>query len=94
MSSRITVKKNLIVFHNKDDWSAIRERILKEHGLRMTISFVMRRDLGFTVRNHTAWISSGKREGEYELKYPEEQVHLDFSSEPAQSWFQLRYLNL
>ena len=94
MSSRITVKKNLIIFHNKDDWSAIRERILKEHGSRMTISFVMRRDLGFTVRNHTAWISSGKREGEYELKYPEEQIHLDFYSESVQTWFQLRYLNL
>ena len=94
MSSRITVKKNLIVFHNKGDWSAIRQRILKEHGLRMTISFVMRRDLGFTVRNHTAWISSGKIQGESELKYLEEQVHLDFFSESAQSWFQLRYLNL
>jgi hypothetical protein len=92
MSSLITVKKNLIVFHNKDDWSAIRELILKEHGLRMTISFVMRRDLGFTVRNHTAWISSGKRKGEYELKYPEDQVHLDFYGEGSQSWFQLKYL--
>ena len=93
MSSRITVKKNLIVFHYPGDWSAIYTRILKDFGMGMAVRTRLRRELGFTYRNHTAWISSGKTEGEYELKYPEEQVHVDFYTESAQSWFQLRYLN-
>ena len=93
MSSRITVKKNLIVFHNKDDWTPIRKRLVKEYGQSIVLTYAMRERLGFSSRYHTEWISSGKREGKYELKYPEEQIHLDFYNEAAQSWFQLRYLN-
>ena len=95
MSSRITVKKNLIVFHNPgQDWTPIRRRLIEEFGQSIVLTWAMRERLGFSSRYHTAWISSGKVEGEYELKYPEEQIHLDFYNEAAQSWFQLRYLNL
>ena len=93
MSSRITVKKNLIVFHHPGDWIAIYSKILKDFGMGMAVRTRLRRELGFTYRNHTAWISGGKTKGEYEIKYPEEQVHLDFYTESSQSWFQLRYLN-
>jgi hypothetical protein len=95
MSPSITVKKNLIIFHSPTlDWMPIRKRLIKEYGQSIVLTWVMRERLGFSSRYHTAWISSGKREGEYELKYPEEQIHLDFFSESAQSWFQLKYLNL
>jgi hypothetical protein len=95
MSAKITVKKNLIIFHDPvRDWTPIRKRLVKEYGQSIVLTWAMREQLGFSTRYHTAWISSGKTEGEYELKYPEEQIHLDFFSGSAQSWFQLRYLNV
>jgi hypothetical protein len=95
MSSRITVKKNLIVFHNPNqDWTPIRRQLIEEYGQSIVLTWAMRERLGFSSRYHTTWISSGKVEGEYELKYPEEQIHLDFYNEAAQSWFQLKYLNV
>jgi len=93
MSSRIRVKKNLIIFRNADDWSAIFQQILRDYGSRMAISFVMRRELGFTVRYHQEWIEFDRSEDRIR-RYCEEQIHLDFFSESAQSWFQLKYLNL
>jgi len=93
MSSRITIKKNLIIFHSPVDWMPIRKRLIEEYGQSINISYARRERLGFSWRSHTTWISSGKTEGEYQLKYPEEQIHLDFFSESAQSWFQLKYLN-
>ena len=95
MSAKIVVKKNLIVFRNPEkDWTPIRKRLIKEYGQSIVLTYAMRERLGFSSRFHTEWISIGKREGEYEVKYPEEQIHLDFYSESAQTWFQLRYLNL
>ena len=95
MSAKIVVKKNLIIFCNPaKDWTPIRKRLVQEYGQSIVLTYAMRERLGFSSRFHAEWISGGKREGEYELKYPEEQIHLDFYNEAAQSWFQLRYLNL
>ena len=95
MSARIVVKKNLIVFRDPEkDWTPIRKRLIKEYGQSIVLTYAMRERLGFSTRYHTHWITSGKVEGEYEFKYPEEQIHLDFYNEAAQTWFQLRYLNL
>ena len=92
MSSRITVKKNLIVFHSPGDWSAIYTRILKDFGMGMAVRTRLRRELGFTYRNYQEWIWVAKMDGGH--KYCEQQVHVDFYTESAQSWFQLKYLNL
>lgn len=95
MSAKIVVKKNLIIFRDPEkDWMPIRRRLVAEYGQSIVLTYAMRERLGFSSRYHTEWISGGKREGEYELKYPEEQIHLDFYNEAAQTWFQLRYLNL
>jgi len=95
MSSRIIIKRNLIVFRDPEkDWTPIRRRLVKEYGQSIVLTYAMRERLGFSTRYHTHWITGGKEEGEYEFKYPEEQIHLDFYNEAAQSWFQLRYLNL
>jgi hypothetical protein len=91
MSSRITVKKNLIIFHHPGDWSAIYAKILKDFGMGMAVRTRLRRELGFTYRNHQEWIQIKKMDGGH--KYCEQQVHVDFYTESAQSWFQLRYLN-
>ena len=57
----------------------------------MAVRTRMRRELGFTYRWHNQWTTEP---GNDHLRYPQEQIHLDFYNESAQSWFQLRYLNL
>jgi hypothetical protein len=95
MSAKIVVKKNLIIFREPEkDWMPIRKRLVAEYGQSIVLTWAMRERLGFSSRFHTAWISDGKGDFELEYKYPEEQIHLDFFSESAQSWFQLKYLNL
>jgi hypothetical protein len=93
MSSKVIVKKNLIIFKNKDQWDKIWQGIVEQHGAKIGISFVCRRELGFTVRHHTEWIPFNK-EGDRVRHYAEEQIHLDFYNESTQSWFLLRYLNI
>jgi hypothetical protein len=93
MPSRITVKKNLIIFHRPGKWSDIYAKILQQYGMGMAVRTRLRRELGFTYRNHQEWITFDSTNGR-PRKYCEEQIHLDFYSEQAQSWFQLKYLNL
>jgi len=96
---RVTVKKNLIVFHRPEEWEEIYHRIFVDFGIKMSVSYVLKRELGFTVRHHrglapvqlsvgplTRYTASGN------THYYEDQVHLDFYSESASTWFQLRYL--
>ena len=95
MSAKIVVKKNLIVFRNPEkDWTPIRKRLIKEYGQSIVLTYAMRERLGFSTRYHTHWITGGQDDNELTWKYPEEQIHLDFYNEAAQTWFQLRYLNL
>lgn len=103
MSSRITIKRDLIIFHKPQEWDKIYQLILRDFGLKMAISSVIKRDLGFTIRRHKGLVPidppgpndliSTNRYSERHTHYYEDQVHLDFYSEAAQSWFQLKYLN-
>lgn len=99
MSSRITIKRNLIIFHKPAEWDEIYQLILRDFGPKMAISFVLRRELGFTIRNHRGLAPHNQETREMmgsdwpHTHYYEPQVHLDFYSEAAQSWFQLKYLN-
>ena len=87
--SKITVKKNLIIFHNPEkDWTPIRKRLVEEYGQSIVLTWAMRERLGFSSRYHTAWISGNNGDN----KYCQEQIHLDFYSESALTWFQLKYL--
>ena len=90
MSAKIVVKKNLIIFRDPaKDWTPIRKRLIAEYGQSIVLTWAMRERLGFSSRYHTEWIPTS-----LDNKYPEEQIHLDFYNEAAQTWFQLRYLNL
>jgi hypothetical protein len=89
---KIIVRRNLIIFGNRhnEHWDNIWQKILSEYGPTIAISWVLKRELGFTIRNHTQWVSVhtiDSRSG-----YLEEQIHLDFYNESALSWFQLKYL--
>ena len=95
MSSRITVKNNLIIFRDPEkDWTPIRKRLVQEYGQSIVLTWAMRERLGFSSRFHTEWIEPSRDELDSGWRYSEEQIHLDFYSESAQTWFQLRYLNL
>lgn len=94
MSAKITIKKNLIIFHRTGDWSAIYVKILQDYGRGMAIQTRLRRELGFTYRHHRGLEPNDSIEGSYLYSYHyEDQIHLDFYSESAQSWFELKYLN-
>ena len=93
MAKSITVKKNLIIFHNPKEWTVLWEKLLVTHGLNLCISWVLRRELGFHVRHHRELVTANSTI-DPTLKYYQDQIHLDFYNKPAQSWFQLKYLNL
>jgi hypothetical protein len=94
MPPRITVKKNLIVFHRPGEWSDVYAQILRDYGMGMAIRPRMRRELGFVYRYHKGLVPAEPPTPNGPSMYYEEQVHLDFYSESAQTWFQLKYLNL
>lgn len=92
MSSQIIIKPRLIIFRNAGDWHPIYSQILRDYGMGMAVRTRLRRELGFTYRMHQEWIEFDQSEGRAR-KYCEEQVHLDFFNDSAQSWFQLKYMN-
>ena len=94
MSAKITVKKNLIIFHKPDDWSAVYARIMQDYGQGMAIRSRLKRELGFTYRHHQGLVPHEVVHPSEPRMHYEDQVHLDFYNESTQSWFQLRYLNL
>ena len=94
MSSKVTIKRNLIIFHKAGDWHDIYSQILRDYGMGMAVRTRLRRELGFTYRYHQGLVPNEYQSlGGPNMHY-ERQVHLDFYSEQAQSWFQLKYLNL
>jgi hypothetical protein len=97
-SPKVTVKENLIIFHKPHEWETIHQRIIQERGPTMAISFVLKRELGFTIRSHRGLMPHAKESLELigtswpNTHHYEMQVHLDFFNQSAQSWFQLKYL--
>jgi hypothetical protein len=98
---KITVKKNLIIFHSVREFEELHHRLLEEHGrATMLVSWRMKRELGFTIRHHQGLVEhSGpewtvmKEQGWDNRFHYESQVHLDFYNEAQMSWFVLKYLN-
>lgn len=97
---KVTIKKNLIIFHSVREFEELHHRLLEEHGrATMLVSWRMKRELGFTIRHHKGLalndsLDSEWLKGEFEHKYHYEmQVHLDFYNEAQLSFFMLKYLN-
>jgi hypothetical protein len=96
MALKVTIKRRLIIFHKPQQWEEIQARLVADYGEKIAISFVVRRELGFSVRRHQGLVPNDptvepKLEWGSSMHY-EDQIHLDFYSDAAQSWFQLRYL--
>lgn len=97
---KVTVKHNLIIFHNPAEWVNLQAQLVQEYGNRILISYACRRELGFTVRHHKGLEPHSNEiwevmqsEGWHHRYHYQEQIHLDFYSESAQTWFVLKYLN-
>lgn len=97
---KVTVKRNLIIFHKPSEWSDLQAQLVEDFGAKIAISFVCKRELGFTVRRHKGLVPHPVAEWEimksqgWDHRYHyEDQVHLDFYNEAAQTWFVLKYLN-
>ena len=96
---KITIKHNLVVFHDPRDWTEILDQLAQTYGDTIRMRHIMRRELGFTARDHQGLepyqqsvIINGNVSEEKRHHYSP-QVHLDFFTESAHSWFQLKYLN-
>ena len=89
---KIKIKYNTIIFEKESEWDDIRDQIKKDFGqLIFTISWKLKRELGFTVRYHRGLAPWNDDETKM---YYQNQVHLDFYTESAQSWFLLKYVNI
>jgi hypothetical protein len=100
MSLKVTTKKNLIIFHNPEDWERVLDRLAEDFGTAIRMRHIMKRELGFTARDHRGLEPNRKLGGVLDAfviearpgYHYEQQVHLDFYTEYAQSWFILKYL--
>lgn len=95
---KIKIKHNLIIFEEPYEWEPIRDRIKKDYGPNIfTISWRLKRELGFTVRHHQGLKQADYSKEFIDLKgryYYSPEIHLDFYSEAEHSFFVLKYLNL
>ena len=95
MTKGITVKTDLIIFDSESLWEPIKKKIVAEYGASHLLRWVSRRELGFTVRLHQNWQTvNPNHDGDVITPrwYFQNQVHLDFFSTSALTWFQLKYL--
>jgi hypothetical protein len=98
---KTTIKRNLIIFHSVREFEELHHRLLEEYGrATMLVSWRMKRELGFTIRHHKGLVEMDKdtwevmkSEGYHNRYHYESQVHLDWYSESAMSFFILKYLN-
>ena len=65
MSYRVTTKKNLIIFHDPKDWDRVLDRLAEDFGQAIRMRFIMKRELGFTARNHRGLVPNRKLGGVY-----------------------------
>ncbi len=79
-----------------DQWKTIRKMLQEEHPKTVfMIRDKMKRVLGFTVREHKAWIDKPATLGDdLNFGYTEFQIHLDFYSERKRTMFLLKFSEL
>lgn len=101
MSYKVTVKKNLIIFHDPEDWDRVLDLLAEDFGTAIRMRHIMRRELGFTARDHQGLEPNRPLGGVLDTYawgtapagyHYQQQVHLDFYNEASQSWFILKYL--
>jgi len=89
----ITYKYQTIIFHDVRIWEMIRNKIKLDFGENIfLLSWRTKQELGFTVRYHKGLVPS---ECQYQAGryHYQQQIHLDFFTESAMSWFCLKYID-
>jgi hypothetical protein len=89
---KVIAKKNLIIFCSPEHWDLVWQKILADNSPGIAVSWVLKRELGFTVRRHDEWVSFVPPGSIVPRNRCVKQVHLDFFNEAALTWFQLKYL--
>ena len=92
MNPEVIVRKNLIIFCSTQHWDDVWKKILDDNGANIVISWVLKRELGFTVRHHEKWTTFTPSGSQVKRHRLDRQIHLDFFNEAALTWFQLKYL--
>ena len=98
---KVTIKPGLIIFHKPSEWEPIQYQLGLDYGHKIMLSWVCKRELGFTMRRHKGlephpeaeW-KVMKSQGWNHRYHYQEQIHLDFYNEAQQTWFVLKYLNI
>ncbi len=83
--------KHVELTHSEWDW--LRSELVKEHGTSILISWRMRRELGFTVREHSRGfvplLDSVKANVDW--RDARSVICLDFYDEAMKTWYILKY---
>ena len=100
-TARCTLKAIILT---TDKWEQILAELHKEHPPSYFLRWKMKEKLGFTVREHKAWIENKKRNDDWLTSpggsldhlvgftgHTELQIHLDFYSEPKRTFFLLKF---
>ena len=66
----------------KQEWMDLRESLVRDFGKRILISWVMKRECGFTIREHHVWDNQTGSTTRY---------CLDFYDEQMKVWYLLKY---
>ena len=70
------------------EWTRIRRLLKEEYAWKPSIFMIretMRRELGFTTRQHTKWDNDNNQHVSI--------MYLDFYDDAKETWFTLKYLN-
>lgn len=68
------------------EWEVLRGQLKETYGARILISWVMRKELGFSIREHQRWDDTHKR-----WEDRRSVICVDFYSEAARTFFLLKY---
>ncbi len=65
----------------ESEWARVKARLIEDFGQKILISWVLKRECGFTVRSHTTWNDNRHRVV----------ICLDFYDERMKTWYILKY---
>jgi hypothetical protein len=85
--------KHIELTHQEWDW--LRAELIKEHGPSILISWKMKRDLGFTVREHKRGFVHlmDTIRAHVDWRDSNSVICLDFYDESMKTWYLLKYSN-
>ena len=84
------------VILNPEQWKTIRKQLHEEHPKTVfMIRDKMKRVLGFTVREHRAWVDTPSTIGDdLNRGYYDFQIHLDFFSQNKRTMFLMKFSDI